>query len=171
MVQFDYDGVMKRYNVKVPIKIADESDRITVASISEDVEPKITLHRELSIKLLRQIILSWDEHLHMETMRVERETEELNELLEDEPKNDKLTYLSERRQGSWKDIPIATEREDKYLNFSVRAYNILRTVGIDTVGELVKTSKRELRRYKNCGNKSINEIQEVLSEVGLQLKQ
>jgi hypothetical protein len=47
MVKFKYDGVMKRYNVKVPFTLAGESDMISVASISEYNE--ITLHRQLSL--------------------------------------------------------------------------------------------------------------------------
>ena len=35
MVQFEYDGVMKRYNVKVPFTLAGESSMINIASISE----------------------------------------------------------------------------------------------------------------------------------------
>ena len=76
MVQFKYDGIMKRYNVKVPFTLADESDVVTVASISEDEESKITLHREVSIKLLKTILLSWDEYKH-------QQSRELDELLED----------------------------------------------------------------------------------------
>ena len=60
MVQFEYDGVMKRYNVKVPFTLAGESDMITIASISEDEEPKITVHRELSLRLIKQVIMMWD---------------------------------------------------------------------------------------------------------------
>jgi len=71
MVQFEYDGVMKRYNVKVPFTLAGESSMINIAAISED--NRITLHRELSIKLLRQILLQWDEYEH----QLKREDEEL----------------------------------------------------------------------------------------------
>ena len=53
MVQFEYNGVMKRYDVKVPFVLAGEQDMVTVASISEDKEAKITLHRDLSFKLLK----------------------------------------------------------------------------------------------------------------------
>ena len=73
MIRFDYNGVMKRYNVIVPFTLAGESSDATVASISEDKEPRITLLRELSIKLLRQIFLSWDEYEHQMT----REPDEL----------------------------------------------------------------------------------------------
>tara|TARA_Y100000310_G_scaffold237239_1_gene240513 strand:+ start:384 stop:911 length:528 start_codon:yes stop_codon:yes gene_type:complete len=71
MVQFEYNGVMKRYDVKVPFVLADEKDMVMVASISE--ENKITLHREISLKLLKQIILRWDEYEH----QMSRELDEM----------------------------------------------------------------------------------------------
>lgn len=80
MIQFEYDGVMKRYNVKVPFILADEQDMVTVASISENKETKITLHRDLSLKLLKQIVIMWDEYEH-------QMSRELDELLEDKNKN------------------------------------------------------------------------------------
>ena len=175
MVQFEYDGIMHRYNVKVPFTLAGESDMVSIASISEGKETRLTLHREISLKLLKQVIMNWDEYEH-------QMSREFDDLLEDEsqlrvidgaktkPKNDVLTYLSERRQGRWEDIPIARKREDKYLNFSTRAYWILKTAGINTVGELVEKSKEDLLKYKNCGRKSLNEIEEKLNEVGLTLK-
>ena len=79
MVQFHYNDVMKRHDVKVPFSLAGESDVVVVASITE--ENNVILHRDLSIKLLRQILLSWDEHSHMLEMKDKRESEELNELL------------------------------------------------------------------------------------------
>jgi len=80
MVQFEYNGVMKRYDVKVPFTLAGESDMAMIASISED--SRITLHREVSLKLLRQILLVWDEYEH----QISRE---LDDLLEDKPKKKK----------------------------------------------------------------------------------
>ena len=82
MVQFEYNDIMKRYDVKVPFTLADESDMVVVASISEDKEAKVTLHRDLSIKLLRQILLHWDEYEH-------QMTRELDELFDDKKKGDK----------------------------------------------------------------------------------
>ena len=82
MVQFKYNDIMKRYDVKVPFTLADESDMVIVASISEDKEAKVTLHRDLSIKLLRQILLHWDEYEH-------QMTRELDELFDDKKKGNK----------------------------------------------------------------------------------
>ena len=87
MVQFEYNGVMKRHDVKVPFSLAGESDMVMVASITE--ENKIILHRDLSIKLLRQILLSWDEKEHMDTERAKREAGEFDKYFEDKPKNKK----------------------------------------------------------------------------------
>ena len=80
MVQFEYDGVMKRYNVKVPFTLAGESSMVNIAAISED--NRITLHRELSIKLLQQVLLSWDEYEH-------QMTKELDDLFKDKNKKKK----------------------------------------------------------------------------------
>ena len=91
MVQFEYDSVMKRHNVLVPFVLADEQDMITVASISEDKESKITLHRELSFRLLKQIIMMWDEKVHMETMKEDRDAGEIAEYFNDIPKPKKQT--------------------------------------------------------------------------------
>jgi len=80
MIQFEYDNVMKRYNVKVPFTLAGESSNITVASISED--NRLTMHRELRIDLVRQILIHWDEYEH-------QITRELDDLLDDKKKGDK----------------------------------------------------------------------------------
>ena len=72
MVQFEYNKVMKRHDVKLPFTLADESDMVLVASITE--ENKIILHRDLSINLLRQILMHWDEYEH----QMERESDELS---------------------------------------------------------------------------------------------
>ena len=80
MIQFEYNGVMKRYDVKVPFTMADEKDMVMVASVSE--ENRITLHREVSLKLLRQILLHWDEYEH-------QMSRELDELFDEDKKKGK----------------------------------------------------------------------------------
>ena len=84
MVQFDYNAVMKRYDVKVPFTLAEEQDVVVVASISED--SRITLHRDLSLRLLKQIILKWDEKEHMDTMRAKREAGAFDKYFDDTTK-------------------------------------------------------------------------------------
>ena len=89
MVQFEYDDVMNRYNVKVPFTLAGESSTVTVAAISENKEPLITVHRDLSVKLLRNILLAWEEWNYQRERAESREVEELNSLLNNNKKGDK----------------------------------------------------------------------------------
>ena len=66
MIQFEYNGTMKRYDIKVPYNLADEGqEMVTVASISE--QNKLNLLRELSVKLVKQILMNWDEYEHQMT--------------------------------------------------------------------------------------------------------
>lgn len=57
------------------------------------------------------------------------------------------------------------------LDISVRAYNILKSANIKTIGDLASFSKDELRRFRNCGNRSIEEFEEILSSYGLKFKE
>ena len=64
MIDFNHNHTMKRYDVKVPYVLAGEQDMVTIASISEDKETKVTLHRDVSLRLLKQMIIHWDEYEH-----------------------------------------------------------------------------------------------------------
>ena len=56
------------------------------------------------------------------------------------------------------------------LNLTVRSYNCLKREGIHTVGELVSRSEQDLLAIRNFGSKSIDEVKEKLTELGLALK-
>ena len=55
------------------------------------------------------------------------------------------------------------------LELSVRSANCLREANIKTIGELVKKSEAEMLKYRNFGKKSLNEIKDKLSTLGLSL--
>jgi DNA-directed RNA polymerase subunit alpha len=55
------------------------------------------------------------------------------------------------------------------LELSVRSYNCLKNANIKTIGELVQKSESEMLKTKNFGRKSLNEIKEILSGMGLGL--
>ena len=57
------------------------------------------------------------------------------------------------------------------LELSVRTMNCLRRSGIATVGELVTKKPRDLLKLRNFGQKSFQEIEERLAEMGLSLAQ
>jgi DNA-directed RNA polymerase subunit alpha len=56
------------------------------------------------------------------------------------------------------------------LEIGVRSYNCLKREGIQTVGDLVKRSEAELMNIPNFGKKSIEEVKENLSKMGLALR-
>lgn len=53
------------------------------------------------------------------------------------------------------------------LELSVRSSNCLRMANIHTIGELVRNKEAEMLKYKNFGRKSLVELNEVLSSMGL----
>jgi len=55
------------------------------------------------------------------------------------------------------------------LDLSVRTMNCLRRAGITTLGELVSKGEKELLSLRNFGQKSMQEIEEHLKELGLSL--
>jgi len=55
------------------------------------------------------------------------------------------------------------------LELSVRSANCLQNANIKYIGELVQKSESEMLKTKNFGRKSLNEIKEILSEMGLGL--
>jgi DNA-directed RNA polymerase subunit alpha len=59
------------------------------------------------------------------------------------------------------------KRSVEELELSVRSYNCLKNADIKTIGELVVKTEAEMLKTKNFGRKSLNEIKEILSEMGL----
>jgi DNA-directed RNA polymerase subunit alpha len=55
------------------------------------------------------------------------------------------------------------------LELSVRSYNCLKNADIKSIRELVLKSESEMLKTKNFGRKSLNEIREILTEMGLSL--
>jgi len=55
------------------------------------------------------------------------------------------------------------------LELSVRSANCLKNADIRYIGELVQKTEAEMLKTKNFGRKSLNEIKEILTEMGLTL--
>ena len=60
-------------------------------------------------------------------------------------------------------------RKVEDLELSVRSMNCLKGDNIVYIGDLVQKSESEMLRTPNFGRKSLNEIKEVLSQMGLSL--
>jgi DNA-directed RNA polymerase subunit alpha len=71
-----------------------------------------------------------------------------------------------------KPAPVYNENLDRSveeLELSVRSYNCLKNANITTIRELVQKSEQEMLKTKNFGRKSLNEIKEILTAMGLSL--
>ena len=56
------------------------------------------------------------------------------------------------------------------LELSVRSYNCLKRAGINTVAELCDKSHDDMMKVRNLGRKSMEEVEQKLSELGLSLR-
>jgi len=61
------------------------------------------------------------------------------------------------------------DRSVEELELSVRSYNCLKNANISTIRELVQKTEQEMLKTKNFGRKSLNEIKEILTAMGLSL--
>jgi DNA-directed RNA polymerase subunit alpha len=61
---------------------------------------------------------------------------------------------------------LKTPLED--LDLSVRAFNCLKAAKINSLSELVQYEQEDLMKFRNFGQKSLSEIDQVLHERGLQ---
>jgi len=99
----------------------------------------------LAAKLLKDhltIFVNFEEEISVDEVLVEGERETLNENL---------------------------HRSVDELELSVRSYNCLKNANIQTIAELVQKTEGEMLKTKNFGRKSLNEIKEILTTMGLSL--
>ena len=99
----------------------------------------------LAAKLLKDhltIFVNFEEETPVDEVMVDRERDNLNENL---------------------------NRSVDELELSVRSYNCLKNANIQTIAELVQKTEAEMLKTKNFGRKSLNEIKEILSSMGLSL--
>lgn len=83
--------------------------------------------------------------------------------------NEKSNVLSDLRLSSkpqyilheFFDIPI------KYLGMTVRLENCLKSESLDTIGDIVRKPKRNIKQIPNLGNRTFAELQDLLHHYGL----
>lgn len=79
-----------------------------------------------------------------------------------EIKEDKIDEEKEKQKSM-----LAKSVEE--LELSVRSSNCLKNANIKTIADLVTKSEVDMLKYRNFGRKSLNEIKEVLTEMGIGL--
>jgi DNA-directed RNA polymerase subunit alpha len=85
-----------------------------------------------------------------------------------------VNFQEEPRQEKREDGPAIPLNDNLFrsvdeLEFSVRSQNCLQNADIKYIGELVQKTEQEMLKTKNFGHKSLNEIKEILREMGLEL--
>jgi DNA-directed RNA polymerase subunit alpha len=86
--------------------------------------------------------------------------------IEEEGEVEAPVELSEAEREAWWE---KLNRSVDEMELSVRSYNCLKNANIRTIGDLVQRSETEMLKTKNFGRKSLNEIKEILSSMGLSL--
>ncbi len=82
---------------------------------------------------------------------------------EEEEEPAPVQEVDERRQKLVENLRRSVEE----LELSVRSYNCLKNARIRTLAELVQRSEGEMLKTRNFGRKSLNEIRDILTTMGL----
>ena len=88
-----------------------------------------------------------------------------SEMDDSHPEIEILVEKEEEKKDKIPDMPI------EELELSVRASNGLKRANINTVGDLVERTREEMSKIRNLGQKSLDEIESKLRELGLSFKQ
>jgi len=86
-----------------------------------------------------------------------------------EESDEKLEYPEEEEEEQNQELKRLLNRSVDELEMSVRSSNCLKNAEIDTIGDLVQKTEQQMLSYRNFGKKSLKEIKDILSELGLSL--
>ena len=107
--------------------------------------------------------------------RMERAEEILSDNEALRRKNELLTRIMKNieKENGISLLPKDKEEEDlltkdiRRCDISIRAKNVLHAIGINTIGELVQVRKSQLRGVRNCGEKTLDELDNFIRSHGL----
>jgi len=138
-------------NVKYTIENTRVEQRTDFEKLIMEVITDGTIHPEEAVKeasriLIQHLMIITDENISLDSKREEKET-----IVDEE------TLLVRK--------VLNTPLED--LELSVRAFNCLKAAKINSLSELVQYTQEELMKFRNFGQKSLSEIEQVLHERGL----
>ena len=123
---------------------------------------QVTDHDKLSIEVTTSGVVTPDDAVALAARILQ---DQLNLFINfEEPSEDKVEELEEN-------LPFNKNllRKVDELELSVRSANCLKNDNIIYIGDLVQKSETDMLRTPNFGRKSLNEIKEVLTQMGLHL--
>lgn len=138
-------------NVKYAIENTRVEQRTDFEKLIFEVTTDGTIHPEDAVKqasriLIQHLMLITDENITFDTG-----TSEKHDVVDEQTL--KLRQI------------LKTPLED--LDLSVRAFNCLKAAKINSLSELVQYEQDELMKFRNFGQKSLSEIEQVLIDRGL----
>lgn len=138
-------------NVKYAIENTRVEQRTDYEKLLMDVTTDGTIHPEEAVKQASRILI---QHLMIIT----------DENITFDSKEDKKEDVVDEQMLQLRKV-LKTPLED--LDLSVRAFNCLKAAKINSLSELVQYEQEDLMKFRNFGQKSLAEIEQVLAERGL----
>lgn len=131
-----------------------EESRISKTEVSDELAIELTTNGAISaVSALSYAAKILSEHLSL-LLNLDETIKDIQIMREKELETKKASLS----------IPI----ED--LNLSVRAYNALKGIQINTTQELIEKTRKEIDEIRNLGKKSVHEIVKEIHDRGLKLK-
>ena len=138
-------------NVKYSIENYRVEQRTDYEKLLLEVSTDGTIHPEEAVKQASRIMI---QHLMIIT----------DENITFDSKEDKKEDVVDEQVLQLRKV-LKTPLED--LDLSVRAFNCLKAAKINSLSELVQYEQEDLMKFRNFGQKSLSEIEQVLHERGL----
>jgi DNA-directed RNA polymerase subunit alpha len=138
-------------NVKYSIENTRVEQRTDFEKLIMEVATDGTIHPEEAVKQASRILI---QHLMIIT----------DENITFDNKDEKKEDLVDEQTLQLRKV-LKTPLED--LDLSVRAFNCLKAAKINSLSELVTYEQEDLMKFRNFGQKSLAEIEQVLNERGL----
>jgi DNA-directed RNA polymerase subunit alpha len=138
-------------NVKYNIENTRVEQRTDFEKLVMEVVTDGTIHPEEAVKQASRILI---QHLMIIT----------DENITFDNKEEKKEDLVDEQTLQLRKV-LKTPLED--LDLSVRAFNCLKAAKINSLSELVQYEQEDLMKFRNFGQKSLSEIEQVLNERGL----
>lgn len=138
-------------NVKYAIENTRVEQRTDFEKLVMDVKTDGTIHPEDAVKQASRILIQ-----HLMIITDENITFEKGEEKKEDMVDEQTLQLRKI---------LKTPLED--LDLSVRAFNCLKAAKINSLSELVQYEQEDLMKFRNFGQKSLAEIEQVLHERGL----
>ncbi|MBS1948567.1 MAG: DNA-directed RNA polymerase subunit alpha [Bacteroidetes bacterium] len=138
-------------NVKYSVENTRVEQRTDFEKLIMEVATDGTIHPEEAVKQASRILI---QHLMIIT----------DENITFDNKDEKKEDLVDEQTLQLRKV-LKTPLED--LDLSVRAFNCLKAAKINSLSELVTYEQEDLMKFRNFGQKSLAEIEQVLNERGL----